>query len=67
MRRGPKRGPQSVKRNLVFRGKKGRKRQNGGVFTFGLIASAAALLVVEVVKSILNKNFGGIRRRRKRR
>ena len=67
MRRGPKRVPQSVKRNLVFRGKKGRKRQNGGVFTFGLIASAAALLVVEVVKSILNKNFGGIRRRRKKR
>ena len=65
MRRGHGRGLQSVKkRNLVFGGG-GRKRQKGGAFPFGLIASAAAPLIGEVAKPIFKKNFERGRRKRK--
>ena len=50
MRRRPGRGPQSEK--------KGRhKRQKGGAFPFGLIASAAAPLLGEVAKPMFKKLF----------
>ena len=56
MRREPKRGPESLKKGIWYLGGGGgggrRKRQKGGAFPFGLIASAAAPLVGEVVKSI---------------
>ena len=64
MRRGRGRGLQSVKkRNLVFG--RGCKRQKGGAFPFGLIASAAAPLIGEVAKPIFKRNFGRGRRKRK--
>ena len=66
MRRGRGRGLQSVKRrNLVCGGGGGRKRQKGGAFPFGLIASAAAPLIGEVAKPIFKKNFERGRRKRK--
>ena len=43
----------------------GRKRQKGGAFPFGLIASAAAPLIGEVAKPIFKRNFGRGRRKRK--
>ena len=52
---------------MVLRGEKDVKDRIGGAFPFGIIASAAAPLVGEVVKPIFKNIFGGARRRRKRR
>ena len=61
MRREPKRGPESLKKGIWYLGGGGRrKRQKGGAFPFGLIASAAAPLVGEVVKSIFKKKLTGV-------
>ena len=57
MRRESKRGPESLKKGIWYLGGKRRKRRKGGAFPFGLIASAAAPLVREVVKSIFKKNW----------
>ena len=62
-----KRTSNCKKRNLVLRGEKDVKDRTGGAFPFGIIASAAAPLVGEVVKPIFKNIFGGARRRRKRR
>ena len=61
MRRELKRGPQSVKKRIWYLGgKQGRKRQKGGAFPFGLIASTVTPLVGEVVKPIFKKIFVGL-------
>ena len=72
MSRGPGRGLQSVTNGIWFLkggvagwGWERRKRQKGGAFPFGLIISAAAPFIGEVVKLIFKKNFGRGRRKRK--
>ena len=62
MRRGPGRGLQSVKKKEFGRR---RKRQKGGAFPFGLIASAVAPLTGEVAKPIFKKIIQRGRRKRK--
>ena len=63
MRRGPGGGPQSVKKGIWYlgggRGGGGvrRKRQKGGAFPFGLMASVAAPLLRRSCKTYIQKNL----------
>ena len=52
MGRGPERELQSVKNGIWYLEKTKHKRQKGGAFLFGVIASAVAPLVGEVAKPI---------------
>ena len=62
MRTGPKRGPQSVKKEFGTYGRGGRrKRQKGGAFPFGLIASAAAPFLGEIEKPIFKHILVGVK------
>ena len=66
MRSGRKRGSNLSKKEFETwggggggGGRKSSKRQKCGVFPFGLIASATAPPLGEVLKPIFNKSFGG--------
>ena len=63
------RGKKSVKKGVWYIGGKRRyrkRKQKGKGFAIGLLASAAAPILGEVAKPILKKNFGGRKRRTKR-
>ena len=60
------RGRQSIKKSVWHIG--GRKRQRGGAFPLGLVASLAGPILGEVAKPIFITILGrGIKRRRRRR
>ena len=62
------RGRQSVKKGVWYIGGKRKyrsRRQQGKGFPLGLLASAAAPILVEVAKPFLKKVFGRRRQRRR--
>ena len=60
------RGRQSIKKSVWHIG--GRKRQRGGAFPLGLVASLAGPILGEVAKPIFKTILGrGIKRRERRR
>ena len=63
------RGRQSIKKGVWhIGGTRRRRRQRGGAFPLGLVASLAALLLGEVAKPIFKTILGhGFRQRRRRR
>ena len=52
MGRGPERDLQSVKKGIWYSEKTKHKRQKGGAFLFGVIASVVVPLIGEVTKPI---------------
>ena len=60
------RGRQSIKKGVWHIGGRRRKRQRGGAFPLGLVASLAALLLGEVAKPIFKTILGrGIQQSRR--
>ena len=59
------RGRQSIKKDVWHIG--GRKRQKGGAFPLGLVASLAGLILGEVAKPIFKTILGRVIKRRRRR
>ena len=58
-------GRQSIKKGVWHIG--GRKRQKGGAFPLGLVASLAGLILGEVAKPIFKTILGRVIKRRRRR
>ena len=62
------RGRQSIKKGVWHIGGKRKRRQRGGAFPLGLVASLAGPLLGEVAKPIFKTILGrGIQQRRRRR
>ena len=61
------RGIQTVKKGVWYIGGKNWKKQKGGAFPIGLIASLAGPILGEIAKPIFKKITGGKIRKRRRR
>ena len=61
------RGKQYVKTGVWYTGCGKKRKQKGGAFPLGLLASIGAPILGEIAKPILGKIFGRGRKRRRRR